>query len=207
MKFLHRQRARFIVLEGIDGSGKTALSAQIANALTSRGLKVVQTHQPTKLPSGQSARRIARSDRSSERLSNALLRDRRTHYYLTLLPAFRSADVIICDRYFYSTVYQSKNVRDLKRRVAFYRRALPIPDITFLLLPSVMIARQRITSSGRKIDVFEGRLSAYRALYSNLRGYPEVVLCTKKLSLRCLTNFCVTKILAECGAIQNKARD
>ena len=153
------QRARLIVLEGIDGSGKTSLSREIANALIRHGLRVIQTRQPTALPSGRSVRRIARAGRSSNSLSTALYKDRRAHYYVTLRPAFQTADVIICDRYFYSSVYQAINIRDLRSRLQFYRPLLPIPDIAFLLLPSVMVARRRILSSSRRLDSFEARLA------------------------------------------------
>jgi dTMP kinase len=205
MRATRHQRARLIVLEGIDGSGKTSLGNKIAHALTDYGLRVIQTRQPTKLTSGLSVRRIARTGRSSGSLSNALYKDRRTQHFVTLRPAFQIADVIICDRYFYSTVYQARNARDLRSRMAFYRRVMPIPDITFLLLPSVMVARHRIFSSGRRIDSFERRLPLYRSLYYSLRSFPEIILCTKNLSLNCLASFCVSKILTKCGPIRNQA--
>lgn len=206
MKRPARHRALLIVLDGIDGSGKTSAAVMVARKLGRRGLRVVNTSQPTRLPSGISVRRIARSGRSSEKLRRALNYDRRLHRYLEILPALRSADVVISDRYFYSAVYQARHVDELRKEIAHYRRFLPIPDITFLFLPSVLIARERIAHSGRKIDAFETRLSTYRRFYYHLRGYHEVVLCTKNASLSALTNFCVSKIIAEFGASQNKAR-
>jgi dTMP kinase len=206
MAVMRHQRARLVVLEGIDGSGKTSLSGEIANTLIRYGLKVIQTRQPTALPSGRCVRRIARAGRTSNSLSAALYKDRRAHYCVTLRPAFQSADVIICDRYFYSSIYQAKNMRDLRSRLEFYRRLLPIPDLAFLLLPSVMAARRRILSSGRRLDGFETRMALYRARYYSLRSYREIVLCTTNLPLNSLASFCISKILTKCGAVRNRTR-
>jgi dTMP kinase len=204
MSVARHQRARLVVLEGIDGSGKTSLSREIANALILYGLRVIQTRQPTALPSGRCVRRIARAGRSSNSLSAALYKDRRAHHCVTLRPAFQSADVIICDRYFYSSVYQARDIRDLRSRLEFYRRLLPIPDITFLLLPSVMVAKRRILSSNRRLDSFETRLALYRSRYYSLRSYREIVLCTANMPLSSLASFCISKILTKCGAIRNQ---
>jgi dTMP kinase len=201
MAMRSHKRARLVVLEGIDGAGKTLLSRELANALISHGLTVLQTQQPTNLPSGTSVRRIALTGRSSSSLSRALYKDRRAQHYAILRPAFQRVDVIICDRYFYSSVYQSQRIREVRRGIAFYKRILPIPDITFLLLPSVMEARRRILSANRRMDGFERRLSFYRQFYYSLRNQREIVLYTKNIALDTLVELCVAKILTKCGVI------
>jgi dTMP kinase len=200
---LHPHKARLIVLEGIDGAGKTSLSRVLTTALEFHGLKVSKTRQPTDLQTGIRVRRIARAGRSSASLSRALYQDRRAHHYAVLRPAFQTADVIICDRYFYSSVYQSKSIRELRSRLATYRRLLPIPDITFILLPSAMEARRRIVSSSRKIDGFEQRLAIYHDLYFSLRDSREVVLLTQHLPPASLAQICISKVLTKCGVFQN----
>lgn len=196
----HHQRARLCVLDGIDGAGKSTLSYLLAKKLRRHGLNVVLTRQPTDLPSGVSVRRIARTTQSSGSLARALLQDRRAQHYAILRPAFQRTDVIICDRYFYSAVYQSKNIRQLHSQIAIYRRLLPIPDITFLLVPSAMEARRRIKTSKRRLDIFEQKMHIYLKLYWSLRRYQETIFLSKNLPIGALIELCVSKIRTKCGA-------
>lgn len=198
-----KRRALLCVLEGIDGSGKSTLSNLLAERLRRHGLKVALIRQPTGFLSGISVRKIARSNPHARGLAAALFRDRINQRYKALRPAFQSTDVIICDRYFYSTVYQSRNIADLYSRLAVYARLLPIPDITFIFLPSALEARRRIIFSARRIDAFEQKISFFHRLYFSLRRRREVTLITQHLSLESLIELCATKILNRCSITRN----
>jgi thymidylate kinase len=199
-----RRRARLCVVDGIDGAGKTTLARELASSIADYGLRVTLTRQPTNLVSGTHVRRLATTRPSARALAQALIQDRHAQYYSIFRTAFQISDVIICDRYFYSAVYQSKNISHLHSQIAFYRRFLPIPDITFLLLPSTMEARRRILESNRKLDRFEQTMHSYHRLYYSLRKHHEVVLLSKRQPLSEIRELCVSKILTKCGIFGNQ---
>ena len=49
---------RFVVLEGVDGSGKSTQAALLAGALAARGIRVVRTREPGGTPVGERVREI-----------------------------------------------------------------------------------------------------------------------------------------------------
>ena len=191
-------RAQLIVIEGIDGAGKSTLSRALATNLQQLGLSVRLASQPTAYATGIRVRKLARANASREALTQALILDRRAQYYKVLRPAFRNAHVIICDRYFYSSVYQSTSIAHLRSQIAFYRRNLPIPDITFVLLPTPFEARKRILMSGRKLDRFEQNIARYHRLYLSLRSYRETAFLSSHEPLVTLVKACSSQILAKC---------
>ena len=46
-------QGRFIIIEGIDGTGKSTLARAVGDALKARGRNVLLTHEPSDLPSGK----------------------------------------------------------------------------------------------------------------------------------------------------------
>ena len=56
MKEAGRERGRFLVLEGIDGSGKTTQAKLLAERLRKEGRQVVLTAEPTSYPTGVALR-------------------------------------------------------------------------------------------------------------------------------------------------------
>src|SRR5262245_21254950 len=103
-------RGRFIVIEGIDGTGKSTLAARLADALRARGRDVVITNEPSKLPSGRLI--TERLADSSIKLSawewlGMFVADRRANIDGIVKPALERGADVLQDRSFYSTlVYQ-----------------------------------------------------------------------------------------------------
>lgn len=99
-------RGFFIVLEGIDGSGKTTQARWLAEALRQKGYEVVLTREPSDGPLGRRLRRYLAA--SPRRLSSELelawfLADRRDHVETIIRPALEQGKVVISDRYYYSS--------------------------------------------------------------------------------------------------------
>ena len=100
----------FIVLEGVDCSGKTTIIRKVVAKLRMSGLTVTNTLQPGGTPLGKNIRSLLLYENFpilpiSELL--LFLADRYQHSQL-IAESLQKYQIVICDRYFYSTfVYQS----------------------------------------------------------------------------------------------------
>jgi dTMP kinase len=150
-----------IVLEGIDGSGKSTLSRGLAEALESRGFRVVQTREPTDGPIGKQIRALAASGRGAvtpEQEFQLFHEDRRSHVAAVVRPALKRGDVVIQDRSYFSTVaYQGQRGLDRARLLAESEAIAPKPDVLFVIDLPVDDAMERIRASRRFSDDFESK--------------------------------------------------
>jgi dTMP kinase len=137
-----------IVLEGIDGSGKTTQQAAIARVLRERGHDVLETREPTDGAWGARIRAMARSDERvpPEEELRWFVEDRREHVEREVAPALARGRTVVCDRYFLSTVaYQGARGLDWEEILTESERAFPLPDraLVYELSPDAALARVR----------------------------------------------------------------
>ncbi|MBV9700969.1 MAG: dTMP kinase [Candidatus Eremiobacteraeota bacterium] len=97
----------FVVVEGIEGSGKSTLIGGLARRLEAAGQSVVMTREPGGTAVGDAIRRIF-LDRSMTiaPLTEALLVNaaRAQHVEGVILPALSSGRAVLCDRFVDSTL-------------------------------------------------------------------------------------------------------
>ncbi|MBE7490760.1 MAG: dTMP kinase [Planctomycetes bacterium] len=147
-------RGRFIVIEGIDGTGKSTLAAQLAQALRARGRDVLLTNEPTRLPSGRLI--LERLTDKSLKLTahewlGMFVCDRRMNIDTIVKPALERGTDVIQDRSFYSTlVYQGEmgiSAPEILRRHEGWH---PKPDLVVILdiAPRFGLARTRKRTLG-----------------------------------------------------------
>lgn len=102
------EKGKLIVLEGIDGSGKSSHVALLAERLDKEGYKAARTAEPTDGAIGTLLRRYLKGElAASERTIAALfLADRLDHIQKAggLLDMVREGYVVVCDRYLYSSI-------------------------------------------------------------------------------------------------------
>ena len=128
-------RGRLIVFEGLDGSGKSTQLERLAAALRLRGVPVLATKEPTDGPWG---RRIRAMARSGERVSREeelrwFVEDRREHAARELAPALAAGQIVLCDRYYLSTVaYQGARGFDPQALLADAEAEFPLPDLALV---------------------------------------------------------------------------
>jgi dTMP kinase len=169
-----------LALEGIDGSGKSTQAELLAAALQRRGLAVVLTREPTSGPTGQRLRRYlsgpARHLSPAEELA-LFVRDRREHVARVIRPALAAGQVVITDRYYYSSVaYQGALGLDPARILAENEAFAPRPHLVFVLTLAPALAVARLSGSPqRQRQVSEGQdyLEQVAAIYAALTG-PQI---------------------------------
>jgi dTMP kinase len=144
-------RGRFIVVEGIDGSGKSTIAARIGDDLARRGRNVLRTREPGGTPLGEKIRSLLLDAEHSEMVpftelflymaSRAQLVDE------VIRPALRRGIDVVCDRYYYSTAaYQGAAGRvgiPVVLAVAEKLAKFEKPDLVALLDVDPAVARER----------------------------------------------------------------
>ncbi|MDR3206042.1 MAG: dTMP kinase [Candidatus Methanoplasma sp.] len=163
----------FIVLEGIDGAGKSTLCERIKEALSAEGRRVCVTQEPTHDEIGSFIRegRVKGISQAAEAL--LFTADRAVHTERICRMLEDGADVV-CDRYFASTIaYQSVNLggraSDADWLWNLNRPIIRTPDLTILLDIDPEKGMERIGVRGAK-SKFEdaGYLSDVRKAYLEL---------------------------------------
>ncbi|MBI2932361.1 MAG: dTMP kinase [Planctomycetes bacterium] len=155
-------RGRFFVFEGIDGCGKSTQAELLAAALRKRGLKTAHLREPGGTPVGEAVRKLLLDHGKLDLAPMTevfLFMASRTQLVCDLLrPALDNGDIVVLDRYYYSTAaYQGAagkvgipfvlNLADIA--------GFPQPDRVFLLdldptaaLARTGAARDRIEQKG-----------------------------------------------------------
>lgn len=157
----------FIVIEGIDGSGKGTQSKALFNWLKKRKIEVILTQEPTKSNIGLILREGFKKggfDPITEALLFAADRKPHTTYIKTELQKGR---VVISDRYLCSSLaYQGAHGLDLKWIRTINNFAL-VPKLFIVLDLDPEVALERVNSRGKKTDYFENLefLKKVRAIY------------------------------------------
>ena len=163
----------FIVIEGIDGTGKSTQAMLLQDAFARAGRDVIVSREPTDGEFGRLLRESAsRGRRSQEEELDLFLKDRTQHVETLIKPALAQGKVVILDRYFYSTLaYQGSRGGDVGQLKSEMERRFPIPDAVFVLDMEPSVARQRIANSrGARPDHFESPegLRRARAIFQSL---------------------------------------
>ena len=150
-------RGRFLVLEGIDGSGKTEQTRRLAAWLERSGHRVVSTREPTDGDFGRRYRAWAcgEFEASPDDVLEMFLADRREHLARVVLPALARGEIVVCDRYKHSTLaYQAAQGLDRARlRALFDTPEFPEPDLVLWL--RVPVSRALLRMGANATERFE----------------------------------------------------
>ncbi len=153
----------FIVLDGLDGSGKSEMVKLLHDYLLESGkYDVLMTREPTDGRYGKEIRNILANesdpDINGKRMLELFIKDREDHLKNTIIPFLnktsdKDANVVICDRYYYSTAaFQATQGLDIKMLIEINKEFLR-PEIAFILDIKPKIALERINE--RKKEKFE----------------------------------------------------
>jgi dTMP kinase len=204
-----KKRGKFIVIEGLDGSGKTTQAKNISAKLSARGHKVHSTCEPTHFKAGDYARSIiSNSLRRDMHLQAALfLADRLehiTHPSLGLESQLASGATVICDRYYYSSfAYQGGEV-DMQWVIDINLKCPRMlrPDLCLFLDVPPETCMNRLLASRSKLELYEGDtigLQKIRAnffkVFETLKSTDNVKIIDANINADAITEACMTEIL------------
>lgn len=146
-----------VAIEGIDGAGKTTLTAALEQHFRERGVDVVSSKEPTQGVWGQVLRDSAKTGRlDPARELELLLKDRQEHIETLIAPALARGAIVLLDRYYYSSVaYQGAAGLDPQDVLRANEQFAPRPDLTLLLDVSPKVGLDRIRSRGDLANLFE----------------------------------------------------
>jgi dTMP kinase len=148
------ERGTYVVLEGIDGTGKTELAGRLVSPLLGRGHAISSFREPKDKFLREQFQRLSGTDSFAASLcltvDRALLR-------AEVELALDHGDIVLQDRSYYSTLaYQYPALNpEAWRELERIERALVIePDLVLYLDAPVELAIQRIEARGRR-EAFE----------------------------------------------------
>ncbi|MBC8127583.1 MAG: dTMP kinase [Gloeobacteraceae cyanobacterium ES-bin-144] len=171
-----KHRGLLIVLEGIDGTGKSTQVRRLGEWFVSQGREVVLSCEPTDGPWGRKLRESAATGRLSPQDElQFFINDRRQHVEEKIAPALAAGKVVILDRYFFSTMaYQGARGFDPLEIRRMNEAFAPIPDVLLILDLDVETAHQRIGHRGDSTNEFEKKesLTRCREIFLSLREEP-----------------------------------
>ncbi len=145
----------FITFEGIEAAGKSTLIAGLDDDLRDRGANVLVTREPGGTPLGDRIRQISNDPATViDPLAEALLisASRAQHVTEVIVPALRSGQTILCDRFFDSTIAYQGYGRglDIEMLLGLQMTATNriAPDLTFLLDIPAALSFERVRARG-----------------------------------------------------------
>ena len=142
------KRGCLIVIEGIDGAGKTTQCSRLAERLRAEGWDVERLREPTNGPFGQKIRETVYKNRDKVSLEEELqlfVEDRRQNVRENIEPALERGDIVLLDRYYYSTIaYQGARGGDIAHIRAENEKFAPPADLLLYLRIPVDLVTHRI---------------------------------------------------------------
>ena len=152
--------SKFIVFEGIDGSGKTTQIKLLAKALSERNIPVHITKEPTDDPMGKQLRKYLGGKEKADLRAVAALFAADRLYHITaengILDNLAKGNTVLCDRYYLSSyAYQSVDC-PLDWIMALNREAADIarPDLHIFLDVPAEQSMSRVENRG-ETEIFE----------------------------------------------------
>jgi len=155
-------KAKFIVFEGIDGSGKSTISNLLFEKLRSEKIDIYKTFEPTDSPIGSVIKNILNKRiLSDDKTIGALfLADRLDHIQNPvsgMLQYLEQGKHVISDRYYYSSYAYHVPMLDMDWVIAANKVCADLlrPDIVFFIDISAKESMKRLSASRAFLDLFE----------------------------------------------------
>lgn len=168
---------KFIVFEGLDGSGITTQATLLRNYFISKGKDAVLTKEPTDGILGGLIKSCLRKEWNTFPLTLQMLfaADRSHHISAEIEPALKKGKIVICDRYTLSSyAFGSLDVSlpVLKQLNSYFRK----PHLTIFIDAQPKICMERMKKARPHVELFEEehKLELIRKNYFSMKNlFPE----------------------------------
>lgn len=181
------ETGKLIVIEGIDGTGKSTQARLLAEHLQSQGHEVVLSHEPTDGPWGSKLRQSATTGRlSPEEELEYFLRDRQEHVEKLIRPTMERGGIVILDRYYFSSMayqgFRGINPEEIRKKNESFA---PQPNHLIILDLTIETALERIDQRDGKANAFEQKdsLNYCRKLFLGLTTEPYAHVIDASVSI------------------------
>lgn len=189
-------KGKYVVFEGIDGSGKSTVCLNMAKKLQENGYKVLTITEPSSSEIGQLLRKHLKSTSVDPKVLALLFA---ADSYDIQTKFSEEYDYILSDRNYFSTIaYQMIEID--KCWLFELHRYLKNPDILFYLNVSVDKALERIRLREKNIDFFENRESLlkiknnYDLLLSDISNLRIKIIDTDTYSVSEVENLVLSEL-------------
>ncbi len=151
------KKGLLIVFEGIDGTGKSTQLDLLAQYLIDNNYPVITTREPTDGQYGIKIRELysKRNSVSKEEELELFINDRKEHVKHLIQPALAQNKIVLCDRYFLSTVAYQGAVGFDPQEIFVRNSFAPDPDLALLFVAKPELSVQRIAKRGDSLNDFE----------------------------------------------------
>jgi dTMP kinase len=153
-----KRKGKFIVFEGLDGSGQDTQIALLEKHLKTHGKKAVVTSEPSHNLIGGLLRSLLRAHWKMNNTGMQLLycADRAHHLEAEVMPELQKGNNVICGRYVFSTIAYGSLNND-KKWLETLNEKFIMPDITIFFKVSPKECMRRINGSRSNTELFEKR--------------------------------------------------
>lgn len=164
-----------IVIEGIDGAGKSTQAEILLDRLKAKGYEVAYFQEPSESKWGREIKKRALfpDSLSPDEELDLFLKDRRENVERNLKPALKEGKIVILDRYYYSTIaYQGAKGIDKEMIRKANEEFVVKPDLVFILDIDAKRGLERIQDRKNKDKLFEREdyLVKVRKIFRNFKG-------------------------------------
>jgi dTMP kinase len=183
------ENGKFIVLEGADGAGTTTIANYVGDRLRQQvgEENVINTFEPTNYNIGKFIREILQRKKTVQSrlaMTHLFVADRAEHTTRLIIPALEKGKIVICDRYFHSTiVYQSvkNNLFDSVRKMEGVKKSLKghiLPDLVLFLDCGAEELKRRREKRNKVKELYENEeyqkmvVSLYRKVFEDYNFLP-----------------------------------
>lgn len=152
----HQYPGKFIVIEGLDGSGSSTQVDLLVKYLNQNGKKAYSTKEPTNNLVGGLLRGLLTKEWtiSPEGFQLLFAADRAHHLKREIIPLLEKGNIVVSDRYAFSTIAFGGIDLD-KQWLEGLNRYFILPDLTILLKVRPEICMQRIGRARSESEFFE----------------------------------------------------
>jgi dTMP kinase len=169
-------KGALITLEGIDGTGKSTVAADLGRFLAAAGVRAAVQREPTQTWLGDAVKRAHTQKANALAHTFLFLADRAQHT-AAIRDQMGFGAVVVCDRYLDSTVaYQSAALARetppmsgdlIEWLTALHRPWAQIPDLTILIVDDPARCMERVKKARGHTSMFEdaGFLAAVQENY------------------------------------------